>query len=54
MINATQRFSSRVDAYLKYRPHYPIAVIDTLQSDCQLTADSVVADIGSGAGFSLV
>jgi len=50
-MDATQRFSSRVDAYLKYRPHYPTAVIETLQSDCQLTADSVVADIGSGTGF---
>lgn len=47
----TQRFSSRVENYIKYRPSYPPALIDTLETDCQLTASSVIADIGSGTGI---
>lgn len=50
--NATQRFSSRVENYIKYRPHYPQAVIDYLRDNCQLTPASIVADIGSGTGIS--
>lgn len=51
MNDATQRFSNRVENYLKYRPHYPKAVVETLQADCQLTPASVIADIGSGTGL---
>ena len=51
IMDSTQRFSSRVETYLKYRPHYPQAVIETLEEACQLTPDCVVADIGSGTGF---
>ena len=47
----TQRFSDRVGNYVKYRPGYPAAVIDTLRTDCQLTGASVVADVGSGTGI---
>lgn len=50
-MDSTQRFSSRVETYLKYRPHYPKAVIDTLQRDCRLTSEDAIADIGSGTGF---
>ncbi len=50
-MDPTQRFSDRVENYVKYRPHYPAAVVDTLRADCGLTADSVVADIGSGTGI---
>lgn len=50
MLNSTQRFSSRVDNYAKYRPHYPPAVLDPLRNECQLTPFSWVADIGSGTG----
>jgi SAM-dependent methyltransferase len=49
--NATQRFSSRVENYVKYRPNYPQEVINYLQKNCQLISESVVADIGSGTGF---
>ncbi len=45
------RFSNRVEDYVRYRPGYPRAVIDLLRKECGLTADSVVADIGSGTGF---
>ncbi|MGI8968467.1 MAG: class I SAM-dependent methyltransferase [Chloroflexota bacterium] len=50
MIDPTQRFSDRVDDYIAYRPSYPKAVIDLLAHECGLTADWVVADIGSGPG----
>jgi len=45
------RFSSRVENYVKYRPHYPPAVLDILRDECGLTPDWQVADIGSGTGF---
>jgi SAM-dependent methyltransferase len=50
-MDPTQRFSDRVENYVKYRPHYPTAVVDTLRADCRLTDDSVVADVGSGTGI---
>ncbi|NJK47349.1 class I SAM-dependent methyltransferase [Candidatus Gracilibacteria bacterium] len=51
MSNPTQRFSSRVENYVKYRPHYPQEVINHLRETCQLTHESMIADIGSGTGF---
>lgn len=45
-----QRFSSRVENYVRYRPGYPSELIELLRRECGLTADSVVADIGSGTG----
>ena len=47
----TQRFSSRVDNYVRYRPGYPPEVLDLLKQDCGLTPDTVVADIASGTGL---
>jgi SAM-dependent methyltransferase len=47
----TQRFSNRVDNYVKYRPGYPLALIDLLNNECGLTSDSVIADVGSGTGI---
>jgi SAM-dependent methyltransferase len=49
--DATQRFSSRVDHYVRYRPGYPAEVLDLLKKDCGLTPDSVIADIASGTGI---
>ena len=49
--NSTTRFSSRVDDYIKYRPHYPVGIIDLLADQCGLTPESVIADIGSGTGI---
>jgi SAM-dependent methyltransferase len=50
MLTPTQRFSSRVENYVRYRPGYPGELIELLQRECGLTAESVVADIGSGTG----
>lgn len=47
-----QRFSSRVENYIKYRPGYPDEIIPTLQLEIGLMTNDVVADIGSGTGFS--
>lgn len=46
-----ERFSSRVDNYVKYRPGYPVEMIEFLKNTCGLTAQSAVADIGSGTGL---
>ena len=47
----TQRFSSRVDNYVRYRPGYPAEVLALLEEQCGLTPDTVVADIASGTGL---
>ncbi|MFN8296210.1 MAG: class I SAM-dependent methyltransferase [Chitinophagales bacterium] len=52
MPDAKQRFSSRVENYIKYRPGYPEEIIATLQLEIGLMPSDVVADIGSGTGFS--
>ena len=36
----TQRFSSRVGNYVRYRPGYPPAVIDLLKKECGLIPDA--------------
>ena len=51
MPNPTERFSNRVDDYVRYRPTYPPAVIDLLTRACRLTPQSAVADIASGTGI---
>jgi ubiquinone/menaquinone biosynthesis C-methylase UbiE len=51
MPDSIDRFSSRVDNYVKYRPGYPREIIDLLVAECGLTPESVVADIGSGTGI---
>jgi len=49
--NVTERFSTRVDDYVRYRPGYPGEVVDLLKTECSLTPNSVVADIASGTGL---
>ena len=49
----TQRFSTRVEAYVKYRPGYPAAMLDFLARELAMGPESQVADIGAGTGFSL-
>lgn len=52
MSESVNRFTSRVETYAKYRPGYPAEIVDLLKSECGLTPDSIVADIGSGTGKS--
>ncbi len=47
-----QRFSDRVENYIKYRPGYPDDVIPMLQLEIGLMDSDIVADIGSGTGIS--
>jgi SAM-dependent methyltransferase len=49
--DATQRFSSRVDNYVRYRPGYPAEALELLKTECGLTPDWVIADIASGTGI---
>lgn len=47
----TQRFSDRVADYVRYRPSYPEALLDLLESECGMRTDTQVADVGSGTGI---
>jgi SAM-dependent methyltransferase len=51
MKRPTYRFSQRVDNYIKYRPHYPQAILDLLKAECQLANTDIIADVGSGTGI---
>ena len=50
MLAPIERFSSRVENYVRYRPGYPVEVLDLLRNECGLTPESVMADVGSGSG----
>lgn len=52
MKNTVERFSNRVENYVKYRPSYPPEVLALFHNEMFLQTDSVVADIGSGTGIS--
>ena len=52
MPDSTQRFSDRVENYIRYRPGYPAELIAILQTKTGLNPQSIVADVGSGTGIS--
>jgi len=52
MSDSTTRFSNRVADYVKYRPHYPAAIVDYLEEQGVLGAGAHIADLGSGTGIS--
>ena len=52
MTDTVERFSNRVENYVKYRPDYPGEIVAFLASRCGLTKESVVADVGCGTGIS--
>ena len=47
-----QRFSDRVENYVRYRPSYPLEIIPLLQRETGLIPQHVIADVGSGTGIS--
>lgn len=47
----TERFSDRVDDYVKYRPHYSPDVVLALQQACGLKTDHLIVDVGCGTGL---
>jgi len=52
MTASVERFSDRVQNYVKYRPGYPPEMLQFFKERLGLTNDSVIADIGSGTGIS--
>lgn len=50
-IQSTERFTETVTNYIKYRPSYPKAVLETLITDCGFNKNSIIADVGSGTGL---
>lgn len=46
-----ERFTNRVENYVKHRPSYPAEVTETLRVECGLNPESVVADVGAGTGI---
>lgn len=52
MSDTVERFSNRVENYVKYRPSYPREILNLFRDEMNLQTDSVVADIGSGTGIS--
>ena len=52
LFDPTGRFSSRVRAYVDARPRYPRELVTLIERETGLARDGVVADIGSGTGFS--
>lgn len=49
-MDSTQRFSNRVENYVKYRPHYPADVVTYLQKQFGF-ASGTIADLGAGTGI---
>jgi SAM-dependent methyltransferase len=52
MIEPKERFSDRVDDYVRYRPSYPPALVATLEREHGLAPPATVADVGAGTGIS--
>ncbi|MDQ3181170.1 MAG: class I SAM-dependent methyltransferase, partial [Acidobacteriota bacterium] len=50
--NTVERFSNRVENYVKYRPAYPPEILGLFRVEMNLQKSSVLADIGSGTGIS--
>lgn len=52
MTNPTERFTSRVENYVKYRPSYPAEIVPFLAEKAGLASESTIVDVGSGTGIS--
>jgi SAM-dependent methyltransferase len=52
MKKTVERFSNRVENYVKYRPSYPKEVLDLFRDEMNLEKSSTLADVGSGTGIS--
>ena len=50
MKDSAERFSDRVNNYARYRPGYPVKILDYLR-EYNFSENSVVADVGSGTGL---
>ena len=50
-VKPTERFTDRVDDYVRYRPGYPPEALTPLGRDCGLGPASTVVDVGAGTGI---
>lgn len=50
--DATTRFTSRVDDYVRWRPSYPLELVTLLADATGVKPPGSIADIGSGTGIS--
>jgi SAM-dependent methyltransferase len=48
--NPLTRFSHTVENYVRFRPGYPIDLLDFMKHETRLSPQSVIADIGAGTG----
>lgn len=51
LVDPKKRFSSRAENYVKYRPSYPLEILDFLKKISILKENTIIADIGSGTGI---
>lgn len=51
-MKTAERFSNRVENYVKYRPGYPPELLGLFRDEMGLTPESIMADVGSGTGIS--
>jgi SAM-dependent methyltransferase len=51
-MSSSQRFTNRVDDYVRARPGYPPEVVSTLVERFGLTPAWTIADVGAGTGIS--
>ncbi len=52
MNNTVERFSNRVENYVKYRPSYPPEILALFRDEMNLKKSAIIADIGVGTGIS--
>lgn len=50
-MDSKERFTDRVDTYVKYRPTYPREALNALFGEVGLRAGNTVADMGAGTGI---
>ncbi len=50
-VSSTERFSNRVENYIRYRPGYPPEVLSFLTGELHLKPSWMIADVGSGTGI---
>lgn len=50
-MNSKDKFTNKVEDYVKYRPSYPQELIEFLVEEVGLSKNSIVADVGAGTGI---
>lgn len=50
-MSSKDKFTDKVEDYIKYRPSYPKELIDYLEIEVGLANSSIVADVGAGTGI---